>query len=96
MESQETWHEGFTDALYSAASSDHREGQLSSAAAPAPQKAARPRKQTERDPRARAAATHSRGPVQQAPPTRPPAGSLPPSLRAIMEGVHPSLREADD
>lgn len=105
MDSHETWHDNFTDALYSAASSDHREGQLSnvmlpSAPAPVP-KATKPRKHAEKpiadhDPRLRTASTHGRNPVQQAPPARPAASSIPPSLLAIMEGRHPSLREPDD
>jgi hypothetical protein len=79
METREEWHSQYSDALYHATASDHA---------------------ADRAPPARGGAAPARAGerriVQTAPPSnRPSPSSIPSSLRAIMNGSHPSFKESD-
>ena len=102
METREEWHSQYADALYSAAASDRAadraanraSDRASDRASGAARAGERPRSHAERPRReARALGAQSFVSAPAAPPNRPCPGDLPLSLRAIMNGSHPSFKE---
>jgi hypothetical protein len=93
METREEWHSQYADALYSAAASDRaadRAAERASVATRANERTSeRPRAQA----RAQARAQGAQGFASAPPSNRPCPGDLPLSLRAIMNGSHPSFKE---
>ena len=88
LETREEWHSQYADALYHATASDHSVDRRAPAPAPA---SAPARSRAGKNAPEGGAPRRPRG--QAAPPSnRPRPGDIPPSLRAIMEGSHPSLK----
>ncbi|MFA6166488.1 MAG: hypothetical protein WC700_07735 [Gemmatimonadaceae bacterium] len=89
IESHEEWHEGVTDMLYSGTNEDYT-------AAPVAQRAPPPVAQPKPKKKPLRADDVVRTPTfvaREAPKNRPPRGNVPPSLLAIMQGTHDTLRE---
>lgn len=97
METREEWHSQYADALYSASASD-RAAERASVATRASERTSertseRPRTQPRPQARPQARAQGAQGFASAPPLNRPCPGDLPLSLRAIMNGSHPSFKE---
>jgi hypothetical protein len=93
METREEWHSQYADALYSAAASDRASERASERASVATRANERTSERPRTQARAQARAQGAQGFASAPPSNRPCPGDLPLSLRAIMNGSHPSFKE---